>query len=665
MSKVKQDLLIRQNQLIERALFAIGFIDGHDSAALLIVNDVNNKWFDLLQEAATAFDKEAAEERVAKITSAMAKALPAAAESLRDAIRGFQSGDPFAGSASVMDLCSTLSTLVGAVSSVGGPPGALVGALFSLVSMVLKMFVKPQTDLSRQIEDMARGLAAEGKLENLAAAQGALRNFMTTISTPGTKWTLEEKNHLLNVTDGAAINSMRTAAQWLRTSENQKLKLWPEVLAAQCHTYGMLLHAWTLAIAQLSVNPEAKAEHLIKLRGNNASNDQDQLSFVRAVAPAARMRGPLWHLGTFSATGTWPDSGDLYVGDAHKPDMVNLKGEHRVFTVANRAGGKEVEARPYLAVFALEPADSNRIQPGGAYFNRKNKRTFALFGQWPLDKYEDWREIPELNNVHGICATPGLNEQEVLVYTATGTGIERYVHGGSFMEGGKLVAHSMSFRTPGHFVVDSVAAVTDPVMVSASDSIAGGRWIVYGGLSSAGRQWIWADFHKGPTGLFACEATQMTGMKVDQKYLWIFTRQFIACITHLQAKNALEHSANPQWMVYRVPEELGGIWGSEGKFDGLRDIAPCDDGSLIAVFNDKSENRIYQAFPAIDLTKGTLVIEGWATNNYGQKVKTNGWSQIEGAEANRVLKQPVFCWSALAGLEATLLAGSSGSLTGP
>jgi len=444
----------------------------------------------------------------------------------------------------------------------------------------------------------------------------------------------------------------------LDEGKNQDQALWGEVLAAQCQAYSLLKHSLTVAVAQLSVTPETKLETIVKLRAMYESNDGDQLSFVRRIKTAARQRGPLWHIGTFAATGEWPDSGALYFRDSSKAAWTKLGGEQRAFAVAQRASDSAIDPHPYLAVFALEKADTLRPVPGAGYYNRKNARAYGLFGRFPLAQRDGWHEIKQLHGVHDLCATRGLNKNEVLIYTATGTSIERFVHGGRWYEGDKeklVVPSNMNLSVPAGYLVDSVCAVAEPEFVTASGvEDVPSRWVVYGGLERAGRRYIWAHFHGGPIGTFLSERGEMTGMKVDQKHLWVFTRQFIACMTHAQARQAFQGCQPPKWMVYNIPSELGGQWQSEGKFDGLLDLAPCDDGTLVAVFSDKRTKHIYQCEPTLDLAKGTLVIAGTKTDEYHRITTTNGWTRTEGAEANRVAKQPIFCWGLIEGLESTL-----------
>jgi hypothetical protein len=112
------------------------------------------------------------------------------------------------------------------------------------------------------------------------------------------------------------------------------------------------------------------------------------------------------------------------------------------------------------------------------------------------------------------------------------------------------------------------------------------------------------------------------------------------------------------WALYEFPPEFKGSqdWGP---FHGLHDIAPCDDGTLLAVFRSSDHNfpRIYQATPAFDRRRnypGKIIIKGFKRNHSGQKVETSGWTLYDSKPANRVYKLPIFCWTMIEELTSVL-----------
>jgi hypothetical protein len=86
----------------------------------------------------------------------------------------------------------------------------------------------------------------------------------------------------------------------------------------------------------------------------------------------------------------------------------------------------------------------------------------------------------------------------------------------------------------------------------------------------------------------------------------------------------------------------------------MHDLSPCDDGTLVAVFNDKRKQRLYQATPVIDHRTQTIHIRGTRRDFNGREIQTNGWELVGEDEAHRVLKQPIFCWSMLVRLSEVL-----------
>jgi hypothetical protein len=140
-------------------------------------------------------------------------------------------------------------------------------------------------------------------------------------------------------------------------------------------------------------------------------------------------------------------------------------------------------------------------------------------------------------------------------------------------------------------------------------------------------------------------------MKVDRKHLWVFTRKFIACATHASVKRFCQEVkgkngmyAKIDWAYYDIPADLGGDWKSGGKFDGLHDLSPCDDGTLVAIFSDKRKQRIYRAKPVINHLTSSIRIIGVQQDYQGRNTTTNGWELAGEDEAHRVYKQPIFCW---------------------
>ena len=327
------------------------------------LRDINAEW-DKLEDKAKSDKATKQEQGDAKSQmEALAKGLPALATGIRDAVKGFQSGDAFAGSAAVMDICASLASTIGAMAgAAGGPPGALVGALFSIVSMILKMFIKEQKSLTAQIEEIIRTIKSESKIQNLHVAQQAIQAFLNTVLTKDAKWDLAEYEAKLNVIDGMAINSIRGAAEWLEEPKNQELPLWGHVLAAQCDAYMSLMKSLTIAITSMDITQleDRGAKNIGKLTAAFKSNDPIQLKFLNRIKQAAQTRGTFWHIGTFYSNAfdreIYPDSGWLMVRDSMTAPWKTLdRNYHRAVTVSKTKTTDSSNPNPYLAIFALEP----------------------------------------------------------------------------------------------------------------------------------------------------------------------------------------------------------------------------------------------------------------------------------------------------------------------
>jgi hypothetical protein len=630
---------------------------------------LNDKFEELFARAESDQATKDQQEAATRHIEAMAKGLPAFASGLRDAVQAFSSGDSFAGSAAVMDICSTLSSTIGSMISVaGGPPGALIGALFSIVSMILKMFVKEQKSLSVQLEDLMRGLKAEEEIDKLIAAQQAIRAFITTVNTDTLKWTLAEYEMKVNVIDGIAINAIRGAAAWINRPKNQELPLWGDVLAAQCQSYSLLKHSVTYAISNLDVEGDVKATSVAKLTAMYASNDGDQLRFLQEIQPAVRNRATLWHIGIhWDGTKAGEDAGPLYVRDTARGPWTNLGGMHRIVAVSRvqtKTSGPS-DPKPYLAVFGLERADNpHMVKQRLEYRHRKNKKTFGLFGKWPLEQHSGWTRIENLEGCYDICATPGTTDGEVYVYAANGPQIDVYLHNGapSGSSGHQLkLIPERSISVPTGYTVDSVRVVQKPRKASDTDRarVETADCVIYGGCNKDGNKaLIWAQFTNGAgetllKGHFESPLLGTVGMAADSKFLWLFSARAIYCTSHASVMTSVyRRLVGCEWAGYALPSEFP---------YGFHDLTACDDGTLTAVMIDKEDSKegrpnIYEATPELTWTSDerSIIIAGTTMNNYGQPVATNGWVQANSGNAHRVYKQPIFCWPLLTGLERVL-----------
>ena len=136
------------------------------------------------------------------------------------------------------------------------------------------------------------------------------------------------------------------------------------------------------------------------------------------------------------------------------------------------------------------------------------------------------------------------------------------------------------------------------------------------------------------------------GIGVDRRYLWVFRVGEIACATHTSIKACLDNNqAEPSWNTYTIPRRPFDKNDKEKHvYDGLLDLAPCDDGTLTAAVGFRS-GKLYEMRPRIDRKAKTLVIDRWRPldKELFKDPRGAGW-------AMRVHKQPVVGYTLLEGL---------------
>jgi hypothetical protein len=623
--------------------------------------------------------KAARADEIKRYQEGVAKALPALATGIRDAVRGFQSGDPMAGSAAIMDICSTIASIGGSLSLAGGPPGAIVGALFSVVSMILKMFVKEQKSLTTQLQEMLEVMQSRQKLADLKVAQKAIDAFVETLmpKPPQTldlvrnKWTHNDLKAMLNPIEGDTIVKIRAVSVWLEEEETQQLPLWGEILATQCQVYINYMYALTVAITSLDVSAMPDGGKIVKEKLTRAftSNDPEQLAFLRRVKPLAQRRGIVWSIG-YQNLGQKADCGPLLVRDTTTGAWTNLGHEQRVVAVAKRKTAKAEDAHPFFAIFSLERSDSQlRRSPGHAFRNQENKKMFFMEGRWPLASRSKWQPVDGVPTAYDIAATPGEKDLEVYLYLADGNQVARYSNQG----GPTLQDRIFLFPYEKGYTCDSLAVAPRPLAAEGDDpnALKDEKAAVYGaGNDRFQKRYIKACFANGfkalpapPDLANANDFLEFTGIAADRKRLWVFSREVIACVTHTDARRyVLELGRNPlgaatmrppDWAVYKILEEFGGAWQDHDAFSGLHDIAPSEDGTLLAVFRTKkaTEPRIYFSTPTFDHKGGKLIIKGVGVEKSGKKFETPGWTLFDSDDkqghSNRIYKQPIYCWPLL------------------
>jgi hypothetical protein len=607
-----------------------------------------------------------AREATKRQLDALAKGIPAFANAMRDAVQGFSSGNALVGSAAVVDLCGTLVATVSAMSASAGPPGAVVAALLSVVSMVIKAFQPPQESLLTQLNNAMRGLESERKLQGLGTAQSSLTSLRLTLVDSLVEagkpiWTYDTLK--ISAHEGNIITAIHDAAEWLEEPNNQHLAQWDAVLAKQCVTYQQTIAVRELALA--SIDPDRDEAVVTKdrtmVRSALRSNDATQLAFLKRIVGAARRRGDIWQIGRFTIGNNNRDSGSLYLRNHTKRSWDEISCQARVVAIGRKyvdAKAADATARPYVTAFHLEMDANESVTPGPGpgYHNRKNTNAYALSGPMPLKKTESWEKLDALTGAYDISATPGRRPNEVYLYVANGTAITRYSYTGRHALSKDT---SVSFASGTASTVDSVCAVDSPRPTTPAEAatLEGVQWLAYGGSGRDGRRYISVNYSTGASATFRAPWDDATGMTADNQRLWIYKQQKIWCLPHAAIKDALRKMdsltlALPlTWAQYEVPTALG-QWNAPGYYLGLRDLCACDDGTLYAVFasRDTQLTRLAWCTPVVNDASHFITIQGTKRDSDNRPVLTYGWTDFDDAQPNRVIKQPIFCWSTIVDL---------------
>jgi hypothetical protein len=195
----------------------------------------------------------------------------------------------------------------------------VLGALFSMVSMILNFFAPKPPSLLSQIETLMRDLEAEKQNSEISAAGDAVSvyaegcdTFMKPTEGGGIHDPdlLSEELNKFNLVEGNTVTTIRTVRNWLLKEGNQELDGWPEVLNLQCDVYMHLMLAVTRQnldahdtgqikkyVGDPMADP-AKAQKWAKLQRrvnvkfqNLLVNNTHTSAFLTKVVPVARKRG--------------------------------------------------------------------------------------------------------------------------------------------------------------------------------------------------------------------------------------------------------------------------------------------------------------------------------------------------------------------------------------
>lgn len=215
-----------------------------------------------------------------KQLESLAKALPNVTKGVLNAVTAFQRNDPFTGSAAVMDICASVAPLIAGLSAAGGPPGMVVGAIFSMIGQILSFDNEQKIGA---VHDDIR-VYTIGLRKAILRANGALEDSKATTKAFAEDFATQAGvlANLVNSLDPGAIRGLWEVARWLREEKNQGEDKWPLVLAAWCEAYSDLL--FTAAMARVLANTDGMRKRF-EDAGSLPQKDQDKLEKLNETLP--------------------------------------------------------------------------------------------------------------------------------------------------------------------------------------------------------------------------------------------------------------------------------------------------------------------------------------------------------------------------------------------
>lgn len=617
----------------------------------------------------------------------LAKALPNVTKGVLNAVTAFQRNDPFTGSAALMDICASVTPLIAGLSAAGGPPGMIVGAIFSMFSQILSIFAPAAKSLSDQINGVLTTLKADDNEQKIGAVQDDIRTYTIALRRAmletnnlldGPKSTdrqfaedMATKAGVLATTVGSlnpnAITSLWEVARWLREGKNQGEDKWPLVLAAWCQAYSDLL--FTAALVRVLANTDGmrrRFDEAGSLKRTDRTKLEDALRNVRIHASAmlikqeatatvagehlrnlirpAQDRGLLWQIDASSG---------LFGGSQiQRGKFAPLGAQGKKVAVA--ASEQDLETSiPTYHVFHLEPGKDGRLYHG--------------LSTYPYKTAPEWHDLGEtVKGLTDIWATTGagLDPKEIYFHGTKGTDIIGYVldKDGKVRDGNyrlTLKSEAIAVRV----VRDPSWRTDDPDLDPAGPGLQGQPYLLYGGCAAS--EDVFVATEAEGSGYVPSPWTHYRGLGVDDTYLWVFGSGGFACATHASVMRCLKKEIpKPRWMTHYPNELIYHSAFSENAskikdappLRGLLSLSPCDDGTLVAAIAMRTAMLMPQTmqWTAFDSPKAALY-----TGVYKPDLKTGtvqvAWTKLpETTTADVVQKVPVPCWPILESLNESL-----------
>ena len=115
------------------------------------------------------------------VAESIAKCLPSLVKGTIAASEAFKKGDYISGSAALMDICASVIPVFASLFAAGGPAGALVGALFSVIGQILSFFAPKQPSLEDKIQKMLDHMQSESEIQSITAFGYSVASYTQTL----------------------------------------------------------------------------------------------------------------------------------------------------------------------------------------------------------------------------------------------------------------------------------------------------------------------------------------------------------------------------------------------------------------------------------------------------------------------------------------------------
>lgn len=140
---------------------------------------------DSIEQIRNEYELAAARGKTSKyykdVGESIAKCLPSLVKGTMAASEAFKKGDYISGSAALMDICASVIPVFASLFAAGGPAGALVGALFSVIGQILSFFAPKQPSLEDKIQKMLDHMQSENEIQTITAFGHSVSSYTSTL----------------------------------------------------------------------------------------------------------------------------------------------------------------------------------------------------------------------------------------------------------------------------------------------------------------------------------------------------------------------------------------------------------------------------------------------------------------------------------------------------